>query len=585
MRSLISIAFLLTALALIFGWPPQGWSAPVPSATAWAQSSQTPAASPVDPSARAFRVTYVAADAVYLDGGTEAGLAEGTRLTVRRKVEGEALSAGDIIAEVEVFALTTTSAACEIVSEVLPIEEGDIAYMSAEERLEVLDAGGDDIAEGFAQTITFSDGDPLEEEIREYRPRPPLPEVNRVRGRIGFEHTSIVDRAGSGRRSHQEGVILRADMTRIGGTHWNFTGNWRGRLNARQSSAQDETLTDLVSRVYQIGLHYSNPDSRWVAGFGRLLLPWASSLETLDGGYAGRRIGTLTTVGAFAGTTPDPTAWNYDPDRQMLGAFANFDLGSFEKIRHISTAGVGITQLDGNPERRFLFLENNLQYGLNVSVHHNLEADYHSRGRFQSSSTGPVASRSFLTFRVQPNERVTFNLNHNFFRILPTFDPRLVGTGLVDDLLFQGLSGGLRFRVLQSVTLYTNIGRSDRDDDREASLNQMYGMTLSRLPWQGWRVDARYSLFDGPFGSGTYRAVSVSRTGDRMRVEVQLADQLLRARLETGRSRYVNADVDWFAGRHLILGGRVSVYRGDLQSYDQLSFNISYRFFSGRNAP
>jgi hypothetical protein len=576
-----SPVLLLRVLALILSASVGTWSAPAP----YPQTpSETQTAGPIDPNAQAFRVTYVAADAVYLDGGSDAGLAEGTRLSVRRRTESDALSGGQIVGEIVVFAVTSNSAVCEIAIEVQTIREGDVAYMSPEERLRIEEARSEETASAFAQVVTFSEGDPLEEEIREYRPRPALPEVNRVRGRIGFEHTSIMDRTGTGTSTYQEGLILRADMTRLGGSYWSFTGYWRGRLRGRRRDPSQETLTDLMNRVYHIGLHYNNPNSRWVAGAGRLLLPWASSLETLDGGYIGRRLGDRTTAGAFAGSTPDPTAWNYDPERQMYGAFANFDLGSSETVRHVSTAGVGFTRLAGSPERRFLFLENNLQYGLRVGVHHNMEMDYRSRGRFESTSDKPVVSRSFLTFRVQPHDRITLNLNHNYFRITPAFDPRLVGTGLVDDLLFQGIGGGVRVGVASGVTVYTNLGRNDRDDDTEASLNQMYGLTWSRLPWPGWRIDARYSLFDSPFGSGAYRSVSVSRTGDRLRIEIQGGDQELRARLETGRARYVSADVDWIAGTHVVLGGRFLTYRGDLESYDQVAFNISYRFFSMRRA-
>ena len=109
-------------------------------------------------------------------------------------------------------------------------------------------------------------------------------------------------------------------MTRIDGSYWNFTGYWRGRLS-NQSGAAPQTVTDLLNRTYQIGAYYNNPNSNYVAGFGRFLLPWAPSLSTIDGGYFGRRLGKHFTTGMFAGSTPNPTAWNYDPNRQMAGSF------------------------------------------------------------------------------------------------------------------------------------------------------------------------------------------------------------------------------------------------------------------------
>jgi len=56
-----------------------------------------------------------------------------------------------------------------------------------------------------------------------------------------------------------------------------------------------------------------------------MYLPWASSLNTIDGGYFGARIRKITTIGIFGGSTPDPTSWNYNPNQKMGGAFVNFE--------------------------------------------------------------------------------------------------------------------------------------------------------------------------------------------------------------------------------------------------------------------
>jgi hypothetical protein len=86
-------------------------------------------------------------------------------------------------------------------------------------------------------------------------------------------------------------------------------------------------LADLVNRTYHLSLTYDNPNSHWVGGVGRMFVPWASSLDTLDGFYLGRRYGRAT-MGVFGGSAPDPTSWDYDPHRQMAGGFFNFEGGS-----------------------------------------------------------------------------------------------------------------------------------------------------------------------------------------------------------------------------------------------------------------
>ena len=62
------------------------------------------------------------------------------------------------------------------------------------------------------------------------------------------------------------------------------------------------------------------------------------------------------------------------------------------------------------------------------------------------------------------------DLNHTYFRDLPTFDPTLIGTGLLDKYLFQGFTVGGRVEVMKQVWLSTNLGRSSRTGDAKVIL-------------------------------------------------------------------------------------------------------------------
>ncbi len=524
-----------------------------------------------------YKVKQVASGTVYLDGGSNDGLAEGMRLKVLHLTPGDALINRKEIGTIAVIAVAGNSAACESRNAGAPIQTGDTAELYESDAQVLAMARASSGRRSYAQVVSFSDGDPLEDELREYVPRPPLPEVNRARGRIGFEQNAILDHT-SGTATYQEGLVLRADMTRLGGSYWNFTGYWRGRLSSR-SNAGPQTLNDLLNRTYQIGLYYDNPKSRYVAGFGRLLLPWANSLNTIDGGYVGRRIGRETTVGAFAGTTPDPTAWDYDPSRQIAGSFVSFEHGSYETVRFISTAGAAITRSHWHPERQFLFFENTLLFGTKVSIYHNLEADRLAKP-LAPGSNGPRLARSFLTLRLQPSRVLAIDFSHNYFRDVPTFDTRLIGTGLLDKFLFQGVSAGFRLELPYRTTLYTSIGRSKRDQDARSALNYMGGLTFASRRYLPFRTDLRYSQFNSSFGRGGYRSISFSRElGEKFRFELQGGEQTLRSAFtHQGRARFVDGTLDYLIGAHYVLGGGYSVYRGSVQSYDQLYFNLGYRF-------
>lgn len=547
------------------------WMAILAALTCWAQQPRAVRTR--------FSVRYVASGSVYIDGGREDGIEEGFRLTVKRLKPGEAELSAPRIGEIVVIAVASHSSACEIRSNTAELQVGDQAFLWAPDEEALRATQSVKTARQYAQVVRFSGGDPLEAEQREAVPKPPLPEVNRLRGRVSFEHSQIIDRDGSYGGSRQEGVVVRADMTRIGGSYWNLSGYWRGRANTR-SGFRQQTISDLLNRTYHIGLYYTNPQSKYAAGFGRLLVPWANSVNTIDGGYIGRRIGRITTAGIFAGSTPDPTAWNYNPDRQIAGGFLNLSVGDFEAWRWSSTSGVALTRLGWRAERQYAFFENNLLYGRAMSLYHNLEADQLVRGRLGSNESGLAVSRSFLTLRTQPAPWLALDVNHNYFRSVPTFDERLLGFGLLDRLLFEGVSAGARLDLPHRVSVYTNLGRNRRSGDAKASLNQLYGVTLGRLGRTGIRADARYSRFQSVFVAGAYRALSLTREfQDKLRLELQAGTQDFRSEFSRqNRARWVNGSGDWLVGEHYVLGVGLLIYRGEIQNYDQIFLSLGYRF-------
>jgi hypothetical protein len=530
----------------------------------------------------AFQVKYVAEGLVYLDGGRNDGLAEGMKLTVRDGHAPTVLNAanyqqGQEIAEVQVASVADASAVAEIHNPKQDLKAGEWAYLSREDTDALVAQRSLSATRKYPAVVSFTEGDPLEEEIRAEVPRPPLPEINRARGRFGLDFSSIVNHGAAGGHSLSTGLMMRTDISRIGGTYWNLGGYWRGRLTSNSAVGQ-ATLQDLINRTYHLALTYDNPDSHWVAGFGRLYLPWASSLDTIDGGYFGRRLGKVGTAGLFAGSTPDPTSWSYNPDRRIGGAFINFEGGDYDAVHYLTTSGAGLSTLKWKVDRPFIFFENAASYKRYLSIYHSLQADSPA-GNQVVAAPGPGISRSFLTIRFQPQERVELDLNHTYFRDIPTFDPQLVGTGLLDKYLFQGYSGGLRVHVVNNVWVYTTLGRSSRTSDTKASLNQLYGVTLGHLPRTSIRADVHYSRFNSSFGSGSYESVSFSRNfRENLRWEVLAGRQSFASPTISNAAHFINALLEANLGRNYFIQSGYTFSRGGLQSYDQWLFTFGYRF-------
>jgi hypothetical protein len=528
-----------------------------------------------------FRVKHVYRDVVYLEAGSAAGLSQGLRLMIRR---GGPVTEGTdrpVIAEIEIESVAPTSSAARIVSSKLDVSPGDLAFLSDESVRQKRQEMSAREIQKYAQVVSFSDGIPPEQEVRESIPKPPLPEINHIQGRIGVDYSAL-QIPGSDNGTSQFGFMLRLDARRLGGTHWNISGYHRGRFQSRRDTVQQETLSDLINRTYHLSINYDNPGSRWVAGAGRLYIPWASSLSTIDGFYLGRRFGKQT-AGIFGGTTPDPSSWNYDADRQMGGAFVNTERGSFDSFRWSGTAGVALSRVDWEPDRQFAFFENGLFYKRYLSIYSNVEADL----LLESQNSGKqevVLSRNYFTIRLQPHEAISFDINENYFRNLPTFDVRLIGTGLLDKFLFQGLSGGFRLALPYRLGIYANTGRSSRTGDYKTSWNYLGGATAADILHSGIRLDYRYSRFDSSFGRGTYQSLSANRDlGEKFRFEAQAGRQALESSFSgQNRAHFINGNVDWYLGARYFLGFGVTVYRGQVQNYNQYFINLSYSFDNRR---
>jgi hypothetical protein len=548
------------------------------------------AGQPADEKPSVFRVKYASDSSLYIDAGRNANLQEGMKLSLINPPPDGAVSDAlrfrgyEHIAELKVISVADSSSVCEIVGASGEVKAGQLAFLTPDslaERRQTVEAAEE---EKYPIVMTFTYGDPLEEEVRTVQEQKQLQEspVGRVRGRIGFDYGGI--REVGGLNSKQLGLVIQSDISNIGGTYWNFKGYWRGNMNVSSSTppgATPTTLTDLINRTYQIGLFYQSPYSPVTIGVGRLFLPWAPSLSTIDGGYLGRRVARMATLGFFAGSTPDPSSWSYNPNQRIAGTFVNFETGDFEHTRLYSTAGIAVTSIQWKVARQFAFFENNFSWKRYVSFYSSLQADAARTSPLVNGGSNPTGiSQSYSSLHFQPFHRVGFGVNHNYFRSLPTYDPRLLGTGLLDKYLFQGFSGDVRAELVRHISVYASLGKSKATTDKKNALNQAYGITLPNLWKTGLLADVHYSKFDSSFGSGKYTSVSLSKSvTDSLRLQVLGGHQVFNSPLTTNaNSNFVNGVIDWNVGPRYFLEGNFGWYRGTSMNYQQWSSVFGYRF-------
>jgi hypothetical protein len=557
-----------------------------PPAMSAQQQPATDAASPsqIAPMRTEFHVRYVNGNNVYIDAGRSAGLAEGMQVVLKQSPSGTSAGGVDvalepgIVARLSVVSLASTSAVCQVDSSTRDLVAGDVLTLPEAEVEKIVQKDALGNTRIYPMIVSFSEGDPLDEEVRDAIPHPPLPEINQARGRIGVDFSTIQGIGSNGFKSSVFGMVMRANITRIGGTYWSLNGYWRGRIQSTAPPAQS-SIQDLINRTYEMSLNYVNPTSRWTAGIGRLYLPWASSLEVIDGGYVARSMSTRTILGTFFGSTPDPTAWNYNPARKIGGGFLNFHGGDFDGFRYSSTEGAGVDLLDWTVNDPFIFTENDFSFKRVFSLYHSMQIDRPAA----NPGSPPInfgVGQSLLTLRIQAHPRVELDLTDTYFRDVPTYDAALVGTGLLDKYLFQGLSGGSRIQLPYRITGYFSVGQSNASTDSKSSWNTMYGASMARIWKTELTIDARYSRFDSSFASGTYRTVTVSRDlGERFRLNLQGGMQSFTSSLSKDSGDYfANILIDTNLGSHYFLESSFTTQRGGTQEYNQVTATFGYRF-------
>jgi hypothetical protein len=263
------------------------------------------------------------------------------------------------------------------------------------------------------------------------------------------------------------------------------------------------------------------------------------------------------------------------------GAFINFEGGEFDGFHYSSTSGAGVSMIKSSIDRPFVFFEDSLSYKRTFAIYESAQLDS-PKGNTATPSPGPGLGRNFLTLRVNPQPRVELDFNYNYFRDVPTFNPTLIGTSLLDKYLFQGFSAGGRVEVHNQIWLTANLGRSSSNQGKP-SLNEMFGVTFGHIPKLNLRGDLHYARFNSSFGSGSYQAFSLSRQmSDRMRLEVLAGQQhFASAFTANNRSRFITGTVETNLGSHYYLQANFTTNRGAM-SYEQVMFSFGYRFASKR---
>ena len=140
-------------------------------------------------------------------------------------------------------AVAETSAVTDIHAPKRPVKVGDLAYLSTGDAEALVQQRTLSATRQYPAVVSFTEGDTLDEEAAPGN-SPPAAAFREPRAR---PHRLRLHRDVQSRHQHVNssdlGMVFRGDITRIGGTYWNLSGYWRGRLT-KESAASQQTLQE-----------------------------------------------------------------------------------------------------------------------------------------------------------------------------------------------------------------------------------------------------------------------------------------------------------------------------------------------------
>lgn len=475
--ALIALAGPALGAGPVLSANPEAGSNPEPGAAASPSPAENPGAAAKSPA----KVTYIAAEGIYVDAGRNSGLAVGDTLQVMRE--------GAVVARVVVTHVSSLSCACRVLDEGAEIRTGDqIAKMG---RLVTISVGTDPPR----QTAY----------VPARKTRSARRMENRLRGYVAFQTLVQKDLAGEGLTSWQPGISAKIVVRNLFGGGADFRIRHRSRFYHRSNAPDDVSSADEWShRLSELAIVFDDPRSRYRWGIGRVVTARLNGIGYIDGAYGEIQLNQRTWIGLAAGTEPDYQGSGFQADRLKLGSFLSYEFGDLNRRRLRTTLSLAGSYAEGMVSREFIALQNNLRLGKKLSVYQSMEVDYNRAWRFERANERLALTNFYLIGNYDPTGWMSLNLTYDSRKNVRTFQTYDTPDSLFDDMAHQGVSGGVRLRLPRDLRLKLYGGVRHREGENNDNRYGSAAVTAQRFPAPGHSVTGSLSYSES-FFSKAYR--------------------------------------------------------------------------------
>lgn len=490
------------------------------------------------------QVTYLSGATVYVDAGTRRGVREATRLEVIR--------GGAIVATLVADFVSSTRAACSIVTSTTAPAVGDSVR--------------------FVGEVVVADSVVAQSPRRGTAPRRDV-----LRGRIGIRYVAV-DPGGGRATWTQPAFDLRLDGHHLGGTPLGLVADVRAYRERRGASGRGAQAS---TRVYQGHMTWSQPNRPLRVTAGRQVAPAVSSLGIFDGltvELGGPHLG----AGAIAGAQPEAASFGVSGIVREYGAWVQArNAPGSSASWSMTLAGVGSYD-HGNIDREYAYAQA-IVTARKVSLFATQELDLNRGWKRDAEGTSATPTASFAMVRVAPIDAVSLNVGFDNRRSVRLYRDFVDPVTEFDDTFRQGSWAGASLTPGRHLRVNVDARRASGGTGNAGSADTYTASAaLVRLTQLGVGVQVRGSRYDAPASAGTLTSGSVEvHPWNRVRIEAgggARTDTQLAADGAIRRLTWREASVDAMIGRSLFV--MLSAYQenGDVGASRQGYLAVSWRF-------
>ncbi len=514
-----------------------------------------------------FRVKYISADNVYLEGGQLDGLSVGDKLVIR--------NADGIIAELEIVHAADHSASCRILQRSRKFFAGSTAIL-------VKKADQNKLDEKSAKENKKDFEKLLRKDTKRRTRRKNRRQRSRISGRASLQLYRVDDLSERNLDFLQPTFRVNLRARRLWNRAYSLRIRTRTRYDQRNRSFNSGvSQNEWRNRVYEVSFSYDEPDARFNYRFGRITTNKLTGVGYVDGLQLQHNFSQNVAVGFLAGTQPDVRDSSPQTSVQKYGVFGFFQRGNYQSNRIEMTLAAAGEYDHSTISREFVFVRTNYSHGGKFSLYQSAEIDLNRGWRKAKAGQSVTFSNVFVNMRYRFSKRISagwsFDNRKNFW----TYRQRSLADSLFDDALRLGMRGNLSMRLPAQVMLQINGGMRSQNDGGASTFSYAGSLYKPNFLLRGFSFRVNGSGFSNDFTNGYTGNVTLAKTvraGHRVNVGYGRYAYTLQSNNLTQTSEWVRTRVYLLLPARLFFSGQFEYTWGDDLRGRRFNLELGYRF-------